>query len=502
MCLSLADPHHLIQFRRNSPPRINTISVELLSLVLHFAAGGDKCGTDPLRAYHRNLRIIRLSAVCSHWRQIAIGDATLWRNISFSPSLLPTIGCAAVFLQRSRAASLTLTIWNMDSPENADAFESQELRDLLDALRRDSGRLTALVAIDPPDIVIEALNEPATKLVHLDIQIAQSRVVPRVFRGEMPHLEYLSISNPEGWRIQPFENLHTVHIAAPSWRRWRLSTLLDCLDARVPIKELHLTHFEHFEPESAAESGRTASLSSLNVLRLTFCNSPVILNHLEIPSYITLSIYGHFDQSEDIFAGLSESRNFLGILKAPQFLTVVFDVEKQVFEVEVMETDGVHVLIGAVSREGRFDRKWVLRSMSAVTRFTPLGGVRWLTAVIDEDRMPWVSWLSKFNRLSTIEARCPDPAELLNALTTFRSDAGNVICPSLRSLSIERNKRPTVEASLLRKCLEARASAGSTISHLNLNDLDWSVIPNAEFGAWEELINRTRLNSGWIQFRL
>ena len=488
-------PFHL-QPRRDPPPRINAISVELLSLILHFAAGDNKDETDPLRVHDQNLSVTRLTAVCSHWRQVAIGDGTLWRNISFSPSLPSTINCAAEFLQRSRGASLTLMTWNPDTPDPSGTVCSQEMNNLLDRLGQNSHRVTALVAINPPDVVIEALSRPAPRLIRLNIQVAQSKEIPQVFGGVMPNLEYLSISNPKGWKIQPFQNIHTVHIVAHSWKLWHLGTLLDFLEAHVPIEELHLTCLEHFESEPATESRRTVSLSSLNVLRLTFCNSALILSHLEISPSTALSIYGYCGRSEDILTGLPESLGPLRIPKTSQ-LTAIFDVQKQVFEIEVLWTDGLDLLLGVVPRQGQFDRKWVLRSMNAVTRFTPLASAKWLTVVIDEDRMPWKSWLSKFAGLFTLEVRCPDPGELLNALTASSGSTGKVLCPSLRSLSIERNKRPTMDTSLLRRCLETRASAGSVLATLNLNDLDWSAISDTELDAWEELTDRTRLNSRW-----
>ena len=469
--------------------------MELLSLILRFATSDYEDKTDPLQVYDRNLYVARLSTVCNHWRQTTIGDGTLWRNISFSPSLLSTIKCATEFLQRSRSSSLTLMTWNTDAPGHRGVIDSQAMKRLLDKLGQNSHRVTVLVTIDPPDVVIEALNQPAMKLIDLKIQLTRSEAIPQVFGGIMPNLEHLSISNPEGWRLQAFQNLHTARIGGPSWRRWDLSTLLDFLDAHVPIKELHLTCFEHFESEPVTEHRRTVPLSSLNVLRLTFCNSALILDHLDIPPSVALSIYGYCDQSEDIFTGFPKSPGFLGILGMAQSLNAVFDVEKQIFEVEVLGTGGVDLLLGVVPRRGEFNRKWVLRSMNAITRLTPVSGVRWLTVVVDEDRMPWKSWLSRFTRLFTLEVRCPDPGELLSALTASDESTEQVLCPSLRSLSIERNKRPTMDSSLLRKCLETRASAGSSLSTLNLNDLDWSGISNMEFDTWEELVNRTRLNS-------
>jgi hypothetical protein len=180
----------------------------------------------------------------------------------------------------------------------------------------------------------------------------------------MPQLQHLSISNPTGWEIKSFQHLHTIHVTANTWRRWRLSTLLDCLDANVALRELHLTCFEFFEPELPSSARRIVSLASLHLLRLTFCNSVLLLDHLDIPPCTALSIYSYCRHSENIFACLPESPHFLAMLKRPQFLTVVFDVKKGIFEVEILGPGDIHLLLGAVPREGRFERKWVLRSMT------------------------------------------------------------------------------------------------------------------------------------------
>ena len=469
-------------------------------MIFHFAKGDSGHEDDPVRVYNQNLFVSRLSAVCGHWRQTAIGDATLWRNISFSPSILSTVDCAAEFLRRSQRTSLTLMIWNPDSSDAPGVVENSVVTNMIDQLGQSVDRITDLVAINPPEAVVGMLTQPATRLVRLDIQSANTAVLPSLFGGVMPKLEHLSISNPIGWKIQLFQNLSTLHLSASPLIRWRFGGFLDCI-ASVSIKELHLTHFERFKPETIAESRRAVSLPSLHILRLMFCDSALILNHLDIPPDTALSIYGHYGHSEDILTCLPESPRFLRALKTAQFLTVVFDVERQIFEVDILG-EGINLLLGAVSRQEDFDRKWVLRSMAAVTRFTPIAGINWLTVAVDECRMPWKVWLSKFDLISTLEVRCPDPAEILGVLAAPKGNAKPILCPALRSLSVEHSKRPTASLSLLRECLETRASAGSAISNLNLDSLDWTVIPYTELEAWEELVNRTSLGGRWIPLLL
>ena len=426
-----------------------------------------------------------------------MGDGTLWRNIAFSPSLASTIECASEFLERSRGATLTLAIWDEDTSDTI--AENPAMNDLLAKLMGGVDRIATLVAVNPPGVVVRALESPARKLDYLSIQIADSGEIPTIFGGDMPNLKILAISNPSGWEIAQFQHLHTVHISATSWGPWRLSTLLDCLDGTVALGELHLACFEDFEVDPAADAERTVAIPSLLILRLTYCNSALILNHLDVPKSTALSIYSYCQDSDEIFTCLPEPPQFLGMPEKIQILTVILDIEKQVFEIEIVGPEDVHILLGAVPRLGRFERKWVLRAMTVIARFVPASGVRWLTMVIDEHRMPWKVWLTKFTQLSTLEVRCPDPEELLKALVVSDRDTGDIICPSLRSLSLERSRRPTVDTSILRDFLATRASTGNAISQLNLNDLDWSVVAASELEAWEELINRTRLD-GWFVF--
>ena len=383
-----------------------------------------------------------------------------------------------------------LTVWN----DTSDAVVNPAVEDLLDKLVQGVNRIATFVAVDPPDVVIRALKHPAKNLGYFSVQTARSEETPTFFGGAMPNLEVLCISNPSGWRIAQFHHLHTVHISASSWRPWPLSALLDCLDGVIFLGELYLACFQDFESEPTAETERTVSIPSLLVLRLTYCNSALILSHLEIPRSTALSVYSYCQRSDDIFNCFPESPRFLGIFDKVHLLTVILDVEKQIFEVEIIGPGDVHILLGAVPRLGRFERKWVLRSMAAVTRFTPVSGVKWLTVVVDEYQMPWKVWLSKFAQLSTLEVRCPDPGELLSALVISDSSAGGVFCPSLRSLSLERSRRPTIDSSLLRACLATRAATGNAISRLNLNELDWSAIAASELETWEALVNRTQLD--------
>jgi hypothetical protein len=488
--------YFLISCSQGRPARINTISIELLALIFHFAKDDPEHESDPIRVYDQNLFVSSLSAVCGHWRRTAIGDGTLWRNISFSPSILPTVNCATEFLRRSRRASLFLMMWNPDSPDTPGIVENPAVTHFINQIGQSVDRITELVAINPPETVIGVLTQPATRLVRLDIRSANTAILPSLFGGIMPKLENLSISSPIGWKIQ-FQNLNILRLSTDSSIRWRLSGFLDCIDATVSIKELHLTSFECFTPENATESRRIVTLSSLCVLRLAFCDSARILGHLDIPLDAAVSIYGHNSHSEDILTYLPKSPRFLRTLKTAQFLTVIFDVERQIFEVDIFG-EGINLLLGAIPWHEELDRKWVLRSMAAVTRFTPISSVKWLTVAVDEYRMPWKVWLSKFDLISTLEVRCPDPAELLGALAGAGRNTERILCRALRSLSVERSQRPTADPSLLRECLETRASAGSAISDLNLDNLDWTAIQPTELEAWEELIRRTRLDGTWF----
>ena len=132
--------------------------------------------------------------------------------------------------------------------------------------------------------------------------------------------------------------------------------------------------------------------------------------------------------------------------------------------------------------------------MTAITHSTSTSSVKWLMMVINEYRMPWKVWLSKFTWLSTLEVWCPNPEHLLDVLFTSYSSTGEVICPLLRSLSLERSRRPALDSSLLRGFLTTRASTGNAISQLNLNEPDWSMVAGSEFGALGELINWTQLD--------
>lgn len=385
-------------------------------------------------------------------------------------------------------------MWNPDSSNIPVATKNPEITHILNHLERSISRITELVAINPPEAVIEMLTQPATSLVRLSIQTTKPTAVPSLFGGVMPKLQDLTISNPVGWKLRLFQNLGTVHLLGTPSKRWRLSGLLDCIDASTVIKELHLSCFDNFEPETSAESRRMVSLPSLHILRLTLCDSALIIDRLEIPPSATLSIYGSCGHSEDILACLPGSSRFLRMLKGTRFLTVVLDVERQIFEVDIMGPEGIHLTVGTVPLQGALDRKWVLRSMAAIVRLAPISEVKWLTVVVDEFCMPWNVWLSKFDKVSTLEVRCPDPAELLGALAARIGETERIVCPALRSLSVECGECPTVDSSLLRKCLEIRALAGSVVSALNLNDSQWTTIPQTELDAWERLICHTRLD--------
>ena len=91
--------------------------------------------------FRRNSGLLQITAICSHWRSIALGYVMFWTIIAFSTSGRSSICCVILFLSRSRSALLSVHIW--DSGRAGDSGTAQASRKPLEYIATQTHRLSS-----------------------------------------------------------------------------------------------------------------------------------------------------------------------------------------------------------------------------------------------------------------------------------------------------------------------------------------------------------------------
>ena len=467
------------------PPRINTISVELLSLIFRFSRAKPWPHLGTVDLHRQNLSIVPLSAVCRLWRDVAIGDAVLWCNIAFSTSRSSTIRCAAEFLRRSRGAMITVQIFDIRSPISY----NKEACDLIDGIAQQSDRIAKFEAVGLSPSIAEGLVYPARNLVHLAINGHGAEELPLIFDGRMPRLKRLTLSNPTGWRLRAFQDVIRVDLVG-SGTRIRLSSLTDFLCGATNLEQLFLSRIWDSKSERRKMSLMPIALPSLLQLRISHCNAPRILECLELSPSTRVSILADYDPNNlHILHYLQSEGNFRHRLYDTRSLSVVLHPTNDDFHLVTRQSDDEPACFLQVydDRE-RLDERWVLRSVDAITRFKPFFHIKKLTISVESCSVPWRQWLPRLDHLVSADVCSADVAGLVLALSRVHPRHGGPVCPSLRYFSIERKGcGPASDSSILKLCLLARSQAGHPISWLKFRSWDWTLIDQTDLG-WKVLI--------------
>ncbi|KAI0277170.1 hypothetical protein BGY98DRAFT_900306, partial [Russula aff. rugulosa BPL654] len=87
--------------RRNTLVPISVLPPEILARVFHLLVRKEP----PFCGRRKNLGWIRVTHVCRHWRQVALGDSSLWSKIS---GMLANTKWISEMLARAKNAPLDI----------------------------------------------------------------------------------------------------------------------------------------------------------------------------------------------------------------------------------------------------------------------------------------------------------------------------------------------------------------------------------------------------------
>jgi hypothetical protein len=473
-------------------PPIYRISVEILCSIFSFSRSKLQPHLSSFDIHRQNLSILRLTAVCHHWRSVAIDYAMLWNNIAFSTSALPTIDCATTFLGRSKGTSLYVHIWDMPKPGHLRKSPHNTLSHLLSLISLQRNRIVLLEVIDPSAHLLDAFQWPAEKVSQLIVQGRTPMTRSDLFSVKLPNVQQITLISPTPCRLGSLARLTQVTLHSGP-RRWNIDAFLDCVDGCASLQSLSITRYLGFHP--GKNPTRIISLPSLANLRLDTCDSATILGHLNLPPTASVSIcinVGYVsDNFVNIFSCMPSEINRVNFLRSARSLTVVFNNAHGDFHVSGFNGTTLVFLLQVFSPLTRLDDDWVHRSFAAATVLLPFSEITSLTLVAESAHVPWEPWLRQSNHLSALDVRCPDLGGLAAALNRMQNDTP--LCRTLRSLSIDIPHDSWARyASLLKIAIHFRKTRRSALSYLVMNAGEWGWIRQSD-PTWMELVRREGL---------
>jgi hypothetical protein len=425
--------------RRNALAPVSLLPPEILARVFHFLVLEE----EPPCSRGQDLGWIRATHVCRLWRQVALGDSSLWARISGFPSNTELI---SEMLARARNAPLDVDI---DLRGASDPDVLLMLRPHVSHTRK--LRLYSL-SFPHSASVRDIYSREAPALEHFELGVMITSPITfrhpggtTLFKGQAPRLRTFSLFHifiP--WSFIPRDQLTQLKIVlfdettTPS--HGDLNQLIDLL---VTCPGLEILVLEHCLPSQLSQIpyGQTIHFPRLSRLCLGGSSSRItnLMKMLEIPSSTRLHLHC---VSEN--ASTHNDRLLLPVI-APQFQgPTTFDFKSLSVNLSSMS----HLLAVTASTtlpsfkghqfkdfEGDLDgdAEFVLSFdklpefgtctdfLERVCKMLPISNVDFLSIAatdIDDDSVNWVELFKRLTKVTTIQVIGRATTSLVRALTT------------------------------------------------------------------------------------
>ncbi|KAN0135848.1 hypothetical protein V8E53_006300, partial [Lactarius tabidus] len=280
-----------LRHRRNALSPISTLPPEVFSAIFSLL-----CPSSPDGNPDHHLARLCVSHVCHQWRQIALNQPLLWRNVNFTTL---TLAGAIEILGRAKSVPLYLEarISHRRDDERFSTFR-KELQARVPYICH--LRLTALHS--PLQRALEGLVSPAPALEYLVLVANRGFcdgeidfVLPdTLFNGSTPRLSRLKLFCCEiSWTSPLLKGLRYLEIRLPSSHaKPTLAAWLDALDELPHLETLALDSASPIAPTFPFDIMRTATLPSLTHLEVFASpgDCALALAHLDLPALTELHI--------------------------------------------------------------------------------------------------------------------------------------------------------------------------------------------------------------------
>ncbi|PFH49808.1 hypothetical protein AMATHDRAFT_146808 [Amanita thiersii Skay4041] len=259
--------------------RVNELPAEILGNIFHYMIWSS--------SHSVNSRLA-LTSVCRLWRNIAIGDATLWNAIWFRDP--PHYERSLAWLQRSGNGQLDVRIGDTDNHK----ITAQEMSVLFDRLEEKIGQIRIFVSVAesweanlevlrgfnaygkrglPLAMEHLELHYPGASLVHTGNDLGPQGYQPlSLFGGAVaPHLKNILLNKvPVNWEMSHLSNLRNLDLRSiPPHRFPPLSVFRGMLKSSPNLFKLYLESAGPKWERNNSEANEPISLPNMKILILS-----------------------------------------------------------------------------------------------------------------------------------------------------------------------------------------------------------------------------------------
>lgn len=407
-------PHLQLSVRRaqNLHAGINRLPIEILAHIFELAKATD------WRVYgdQQSGRIVRLSLVCRHWRQVALAFPSLWSTIQLRHESTYNFEFASLCLERSKFSPLTIVISTL--------FRGPQIGDFLEPYASRIQNVMLLVpfryaSTNVGSYILSTCQFSAPSLQSLRISAptwaaSTPPVLPTLFNNNIPDLKQLHIESFSSWPGHRFTTLTHLAISCQSQYEYRssMTEMLNVLEANPLLEEILV---DDACPSLESLSGRPrVCLPNLRLICFIISLSDnelpsQILSHLELPRHATIRV--HLDMMHTAEQNLSSP--FPSDLRP---LGVFGSVDRLIMRDDAVEYTEPSLLFAAVGpqsgiavshrlRNADSYEHWCHRAVQSFLQPIPRADIRslWLAMGYTADGFGVDEWKSVFEALPDLE---------------------------------------------------------------------------------------------------
>ncbi|KAI0062248.1 hypothetical protein BV25DRAFT_1825681 [Artomyces pyxidatus] len=463
---------------QNSLLSINRLPLEILAHIFDIArmSEWETLGDPPSGS------IVRLSLVCHHWRQVALAFPALWSTIHLRDGAIYDFQFAALCLERSKHAALSVVITTL--------FRGVQIANFFAPHAYRIQEISVLVPFKysctkVPAYLSSTCSFPAPKLRTLRLCTAMwgsfdCPVLPALFGGSIHEVTHLQIESFSSWPGHTFGRLTHLALGSQSQyeKRSSMEEFLDLLEANPRLEELLLD--DAGPGFDARDSRPRINLPQMRLICFITSSSeralPArVLSHLTLPEECSIRV--NRDMNPSRFDELLPSPFPSDLSSLAPFRSL----DKLALREDTVEFGEAAMRFSATSRRSGVSTSYRLRGLEpwgpwpegALLLFLkaiPCAGIRRVKLAMADTFKTFSEdeWRNIFDRLPALEELTVlehhAPAILAALHCRGSSDEGGVPCPHLSSLQLLRTKDLDVEELL--RLGRARASCQHRLKHL------------------------------------
>lgn len=342
--------------------------------------------------------------VCRRWRDILIGETTLWSYITVSGG--ESVSHALRSIERSGSSQLAVDLVR--------SRLTPGIHTLLNKLADRSHRLASFRFITSSFPSLPPWRSPAINLRTLILQNAGSlRPLNDFICGPFPQLRSLVLTGFCLWPVVHFRDLHYITLQLPPDHGTVASATLLCMLVASPaLREFKISGCKRVSP--LPPTSKAVALPHLTLLIIHMSSARDILQYMALPGTVEIRLTRCTNAIGDLLDKTLLSH--LGDLSALSTLAVALDNNRSTVTLRgFMRGRSSPSLFFFENLPSGFEVA-ALKTLEDYAILPAFASVETIIVTNAPSQLPWKSWLSNFPALRRLTIQTRDPAAFPTAI--------------------------------------------------------------------------------------